>query len=89
MGVLVDIVPNHVGVARPWENPWWWHVLIHGPASAYASAFDIDWDFAGGKLRLPVVADGDLDEEGNLAELRMLGGELHYRSNRFPLAGHG
>lgn len=86
MGVLVDIVPNHVGVARPWENPWWWHVLTHGPASQYASAFDIDWDFAGGKLRLPVVADGDLDEEGNLAELRVLGGELHYRSNRFPLA---
>ncbi len=86
MGVLVDIVPNHVGVARPWENEWWWHVLTHGQASPYASAFDIDWDFGGGKIRLPVVADGDFDENGDLAELRVLGGELHYRRNRFPLA---
>ncbi len=86
MGVLVDIVPNHVGVARPWENPWWWHVLTHGPASQYASAFDIDWDFGEGKVRLPVVADGDFDADGNLAELRVLGGELHYRDNRYPLA---
>ncbi len=36
MGVLVDIVPNHVGVARPWENEWWWHVLTHGQESPYA-----------------------------------------------------
>ena len=30
MGVLVDIVPNHVGVATPAANPWWWDVLEHG-----------------------------------------------------------
>ena len=30
MGVLVDIVPNHVGVASPHLNPWWWDVLQHG-----------------------------------------------------------
>jgi maltooligosyltrehalose synthase len=34
MGVLVDIVPNHVGVAAPWENEWWWHVLTHGQESS-------------------------------------------------------
>ena len=28
MGVLVDIVPNHVGVASPPQNPWWLS-LIH------------------------------------------------------------
>ena len=60
MGVLVDIVPNHVGIARPWENPWWWHVLTHGPESPYASAFDIDWDAGDGKLLIPVVGDDDL-----------------------------
>lgn len=86
MGVLVDIVPNHVGVGRPWENEWWWHVLTHGRTSPFASAFDIDWDFGGGKVRLPVVADGDIDEHGDIAELKVLGGELHYRENRFPLA---
>ena len=44
MGVLVDIVPNHVGVATPRENPWWWDLLLRGRSSAYADAFDVDWD---------------------------------------------
>ncbi|MDO5287669.1 MAG: malto-oligosyltrehalose synthase [Actinomycetia bacterium] len=86
MGVLVDIVPNHVGVARPWENEWWWHVLTHGQDSQYASAFDIDWDFGGGKVRIPVVADEDLSPDGSISNLRLLGGELHYHDQRFPLA---
>ena len=43
MGFVLDIVPNHVGVAGPRENPWWWDVLRHGKASAYAAYFDIDW----------------------------------------------
>jgi (1->4)-alpha-D-glucan 1-alpha-D-glucosylmutase len=51
MGVLVDIVPNHVGVARPEANPWWADVLAHGPESAYAAYFDVDWAAGGGRLR--------------------------------------
>lgn len=86
MGVLVDIVPNHVGVARPWENPWWWHVLTHGQTSPFASAFDIDWQVSGGKVRLPVVGDDDLNPDGTIANLRVLAGELHYHDNRYPLA---
>lgn len=86
MGVLVDIVPNHVGVGRPWENEWWWHVLTHGAESPYAGAFDIDWEFGGGKLRLPVLASDDIADDGQIAGLRLLGGELHYRDQRFPLA---
>ena len=31
-GILVDIVPNHLGVARAEENAWWWDVLRHGPS---------------------------------------------------------
>ena len=34
MGVLVDIVPNHVGVATPHLNAWWWDLLTHGPVVA-------------------------------------------------------
>ena len=34
MGVLVDIVPNHVGVATPGANAWWADVLEHGRESA-------------------------------------------------------
>ncbi len=93
MGVLVDIVPNHVGVARPWENEWWWHVLTHGQESSYASAFDIDWAAGGGKLRIPVVGDDDLladpngtGEPARIDHLQVLGGELHYHDQRFPLA---
>ena len=48
MGVLVDIVPNHVGVATPEANPWWADVLEHGRESAYAGFFDVDWDAGGG-----------------------------------------
>jgi malto-oligosyltrehalose synthase len=42
MGVIVDIVPNHMA-ASP-ENAWWMDVLIHGRASRHARSFDIDWD---------------------------------------------
>ncbi|GAA3906020.1 malto-oligosyltrehalose synthase [Microbacterium invictum] len=55
LGVLVDIVPNHVGVAVPMENPWWWDVLTRGRASRWARTFDIDWDFGGGGIGMPVL----------------------------------
>ncbi len=60
MGVLVDVVPNHVGVATPAVNPWWWDLLTHGPSSAYAPVFDVDWDYGQGKVRVPVLGDDDL-----------------------------
>src|SRR2546430_17718107 len=41
MGLLVDIVPNHMSASS--ENAWWMDVLENGPESAYASYFDIDW----------------------------------------------
>jgi len=41
MGLLLDIVPNHMVAGS--ENPWWMDVLEDGPGSAYASFFDIDW----------------------------------------------
>ncbi|MFC5177562.1 malto-oligosyltrehalose synthase [Nocardioides taihuensis] len=62
MGVVVDIVPNHVGVAVPEHNAWWWDLLAHGPESAYAEAFDVDWEAGDGKVRLPVLGDGGLDD---------------------------
>lgn len=82
LGVLVDIVPNHMGVATPAANKWWWSVLEQGRDSRYAEAFDIDWDAADGKLRLPVLGDG-----GNeLEQLKLADGELHYYDHRFPVA---
>ncbi|ONF97462.1 malto-oligosyltrehalose synthase [Sphingomonas jeddahensis] len=42
MGMIIDIVPNHMGVAGD-TNPWWNDILRHGRASRYADVFDIDW----------------------------------------------
>lgn len=43
MGLILDIVPNHVGVAGA-LNPWWRDLLRFGQRSEYASFFDIDWE---------------------------------------------
>ncbi|WAC89417.1 malto-oligosyltrehalose synthase [Mycobacterium sp. Aquia_213] len=78
MGLIVDIVPNHVGVDAPQQNPWWWDVLRHGRTSDYATFFDIDWDLdKQGRIVLPVLGsdddaadltvDGDLLRLGDLA----------------------
>lgn len=82
MGVLVDIVPNHVGVATPSEDPWWWDVLKHGRESEHAPAFDIDWDATHQKLQIPVVGDDD----EHAIEVLVEEGEVRYHDNRFPLA---
>ncbi|WP_405218500.1 malto-oligosyltrehalose synthase [Agrococcus sp. Ld7] len=88
MGVLVDIVPNHVGVATPEHNSWWWQVLRDGPESALADAFDIDWEAGGGKLLLPIVGDDDWSADGTVAHLELeQGGEaLRYWDTRLPVA---
>jgi (1->4)-alpha-D-glucan 1-alpha-D-glucosylmutase len=81
MGVLVDIVPNHVGVAAPAPGTWWWDVL-EGRGSRFASYFDIDWDAGGGKILLPVVGDGD---EGSI-EVHAEEREVRYHDLRLPMA---
>jgi len=43
MGLLLDIVPNHMCISDE-ANTWWWDVLENGPSSLYASCFDIDWN---------------------------------------------
>src|SRR5689334_13572573 len=55
LGLVVDIVPNHAGVAVPPANPAWWDVLRLGATSAYARWFDIDW--ARAPILLPVLGD--------------------------------
>ncbi len=60
IGLVVDIVPNHVGVDDPEQNPWWLDVLERGRSSPYASFFDIDWDLdPDGRIVLPVLASDD------------------------------
>ena len=40
--LLVDLVPNHMGIARN-RNAWWRDVLENGSRSRYSHVFDIDW----------------------------------------------
>ncbi|KZX22786.1 malto-oligosyltrehalose synthase [Rathayibacter tanaceti] len=88
LGVLIDIVPNHMGVATPSENSWWWDLLKNGRSSRYATAFDVDWEAGGGRLRIPLLGDGaaEGDSESELDALEVVGDELHYYENRLPLA---
>lgn len=54
MGLLLDTVPNHMGVGAG-DNPWWQDVLQNGRASAYADFFDIDWEPLKPELRNKVL----------------------------------
>ncbi|MBM7367146.1 malto-oligosyltrehalose synthase [Gordonia hydrophobica] len=72
IGIIVDIVPNHVGVADPEHNPWWTDVLTRGPASPYATFFDLDAQHSDGLINLPYLGSEDdlerlaLDDQGHL-----------------------
>ncbi|HGK7303544.1 TPA: malto-oligosyltrehalose synthase [Stenotrophomonas maltophilia] len=70
MGLLLDIVPNHLAAAP--QNPWWWDVLMHGRRSRHAQWFDIDWEAAGAgqRLWLPVL-DRPLQEAVQAGVLRV------------------
>ncbi len=81
LGLVLDLVPNHMGVDDPAAAPWWWDVLQHGQGSAHAGAFDIDWEFGGGKVRIPVLGSTD-----DVEKLEVVDGELRYYDNRFPIA---
>jgi (1->4)-alpha-D-glucan 1-alpha-D-glucosylmutase len=80
LGLVVDIVPNHAGIAVPAANPAWWDVLRLGRGSRYASWFDIDWERA--PILVPVLADDPHAADA----LRIEDGELRYYEHRFPIA---
>ncbi|WPC65043.1 malto-oligosyltrehalose synthase [Rhodoferax ferrireducens] len=94
MGMLLDMVPNHMGVMGG-DNAWWMDVLENGPASLYAQHFDIDWQPLNpeltGKVLLPVLSDhyGDVLMSGNIVlhfEDSTGSLALRYFDHRFPLA---
>ncbi|MGH8739781.1 MAG: malto-oligosyltrehalose synthase, partial [Burkholderiales bacterium] len=87
MGLVLDIVPNHMGVLHG-DNPWWQDVLEKGRASPYARFFDIDWERGGGKLLLPVLGKhyGEALEDGEISLVRMKGAwRVKYFDQSFPL----
>ena len=60
MGHIIDLVPNHMGIAQS-ANPWWQDVLENGESSRYADVFDVDWQPLKTELEhkvlLPVLGD--------------------------------
>jgi (1->4)-alpha-D-glucan 1-alpha-D-glucosylmutase len=94
MGLLLDVVPNHMGIAGN-NNAWWLDVLEKGPASAYASFFDIDWTPVKkelhNKVLLPILGDqyGAVLDKGEL-QLRLHDGRfrVHYYDTVLPIALH-
>ncbi|MEO9174216.1 MAG: malto-oligosyltrehalose synthase, partial [Gaiellales bacterium] len=87
LGLLVDIVPNHLATSD--QNGWWWDVMRRGQGSPHAAAFDIDWQAPGldGKLLLPVLGAplAELLEAGELT-LDLDGAVVRYYDRSFPLA---
>ncbi|HZR30199.1 MAG TPA: malto-oligosyltrehalose synthase [Terriglobales bacterium] len=92
MGLVLDIVPNHVAVTE--NNPWWRDVLENGRASEFANYFDIDWyplkTELRGKLLLPILGD-QYGEELEQSRLRLAYDEeqagfvVQYYEKRLPI----
>jgi (1->4)-alpha-D-glucan 1-alpha-D-glucosylmutase len=92
MGLLLDIVPNHMGVNDP-RNSWWLDVLENGPSSEYAAYFDIQWhpikQEMDNKVLLPILGDqyGVVLERGELRLIYDAGSfYLAYYETTLPIA---
>jgi (1->4)-alpha-D-glucan 1-alpha-D-glucosylmutase len=94
LGLILDFVPNHVGVHFA-DNPWWLDMLEWGEASPHADSFDIDWEQlpyrARGGVLLPILGSsyGQALEKGEI-ELRYDPNEgsfsAWYFEHRLPIA---
>lgn len=90
LGVVVDVVPNHMTTPTPLSlNRPLWSVLREGRQSAYASWFDVDWDAQDGRILLPVLGSS-LDEVLAAGEITVGEHEgepvVQYYDHVFPLA---
>src|SRR3954453_10245670 len=90
MGVVLDIVPNHMGIGA--DNPYWDDLLAHGRSSRYARWFDVEWRAPtrrlANKVLLPVLGD-TLDavlERGELTlDVAERGVRVRYFEHHFPI----
>lgn len=74
LGVVVDVVPNHMALPRPAHlNAPLWSLLREGRDSPYAAWFDVDWDADDDRILMPVLgvparealANGELSLAGD------------------------
>lgn len=92
MGLIFDMVPNHMGIDSSC-NTWWMDVLENGPSSIYAPYFDVDWEPVKPELRnkvlLPILGDqyGNVLERGELQVVYCDGAFwLQYYDHILPIA---
>ena len=92
LGLLLDIVPNHMAIGGK-ENVWWWDVLENGQSSRYAQYFDVEWIPPECKLPhvvlLPILGDhyGRVLNAGLIHIERHTGVfTVHYEDHVFPIA---
>jgi len=91
MGQMLDVVPNHMAIGGD-DNPWWWDVLKYGPASRYATYFDVEWDPPEARHKdevlIPVLGDqyGRVLEAGEI-RLDASGQDflVRYYNNAYPV----
>lgn len=92
LGLIVDIVPNHMAVGGS-DNPWWAELLRHGRASRYANFFDVDWEADDRELRGKVLAPflgrpyGEALDAGEIKLMQTPAGEpvIRYFDSEFPI----
>lgn len=97
MGLVLDIVPNHLAVGGS-ENLWWQDVLAWGGDSPYAGFFDIDWHpdinnadpTLNGKLLVPFLgaAYAEVLNSGELTldyDAEAASFHVDYHEHRFPI----
>lgn len=92
LGLLLDIVPNHMAIGGR-DNFWWWDVLENGQSSRYAPYFDVEWMAPESKLHhlvmLPILGDhyGRILYAGEIHVERHDGAfTVHYHDHVFPIA---
>ncbi len=69
LGVVADVVPNHMDVPTPlWHNRAMWSVLRDGPGSGYARWLDVDWTVPQRAVLMPVLGSriGEVLDAGEL-----------------------
>ena len=90
MGLVLDTVPNHMGVGFG-DNPWWQDVLENGRTAEHANFFDVDWNPLKPELKdkvlLPVLggAYGDELDTGNIKVGFDQDFFVSYYDRRFPV----
>jgi (1->4)-alpha-D-glucan 1-alpha-D-glucosylmutase len=80
MGLILDLVPNHMCIASS-DNRWWNDVLENGRSSPYSPFFDIDWHPPKSELREKVLLPVLGEQYGRVLENQQI--TIRYQAGAF------